>query len=333
MKILRSTCALWSLLGLALLCSAAEAPPPPVLDVVGLSPVRVVEVLDGARVSVQLQDMTVTVRLLGVAAPDANSPNPLLARNGAAARTALQELLSSEEVVLDPDPERPRNMRGPRWPEPDKDGILSAHLWRVSDGLLINSELIRSGVAYYNSNSSKRQQYVRWYSWCQRQARDAQLGVWSGEKLVAAGLPPARGGGPLPPSSSGMPDINIPGLVRESDLNKPVQEAEFKGDLDPAAVLPSGIKLDRASAKVVSQQRESWDFSWRAGIKSSSSRRATLNVTVRFLDKDGYILAESSETGVSVPARSAVEARGTRNIPADAAARVSSISVLIERAS
>jgi endonuclease YncB( thermonuclease family) len=326
-------CVLLVLLCLALLCSAAEAPPPPTLDTVGLIPVRVVDILDGSRISVEIQGQAVIVRLLGVAAPDANSPNTLLARNGKAARDSLTDLLQGEEVVLDPDPERPRNQRGTRWPEQDKDGILSAHLWRVSDGLLINSELIRSGSVYYNSNSTKRQQYIRWYSWCQRQARDSQLGVWSGEKLVASGTPPRSSGGLLPPAGGSMPEINIPGLRREGDLPATPEEIEFKGILDPAAVLPSGIKLDRASAKVVSQQRESWDFSWRAGIKSTSSRRTTVNVTVRFMDKDGYILAETVETGVSIPARSAVEARGTRNIPSDAARRVSSITLLIERAS
>ena len=110
------------------------------------------------------------------------------------------------------------------------------------------------------------------------------------------------------------------------------QKVSVARDLDPAAVLPSGLKLERASARVTSQGRESWDFSWRAGLKSTSRRRQAVDVTVRFLDPDGYILAETVETDVSIPARSAVEARGTRNIPADAARRVSSITVLVERA-
>lgn len=320
---------------LLLLTAAREAPPQPQLDTVGLSPVAVLEVLDGGRIKVDVYGQTVTVRLLGIAAPDMSSKNVLLAENGAAAQAALNELLDGAQVVLDPDPERPRNLRGPRWPEQDKDGVMGAHLWRVSDGLLVNSELIRRGVAYYNSNTTKREQYVRWYSWCQRQARDSQLGLWGGEKLVAAGNPPVSTT-LLPPPGQSMPDISLPGVAgpgARQDLSGSTALIEFSGDIEPGSELPTGIKLERASARVVSQGRESWDFSWRAGLKSTSRRRATYDVTVRFLDPDGYILGETVETDVSVPARSAVEARGTRNLPADAARRVSSISVLIERAS
>jgi endonuclease YncB( thermonuclease family) len=332
---MRTLCCVAALLLVPLCVHAApEPPPPPVLDTVGLSPVTVLEVLDGGRITVDIMGQALTVRLLGVAAPDPASRNALLAQNGAAARDALSELLAGQDVVLDPDPERPRNMRGPRWPAADADGVLGAHLWRASDGLLVNSELLRRGVAYYNSGSTRREQYLRWYSWCQRQARDSQLGVWGGEKLVAAGNSdePAR---LLPPPGDGMPDINLPDGVAGPARNVPggLDSPEFSGDLDPAAVLPSGIKLERASARVTSQGRESWDFSWRTGLKSTSRRRVSVDVTVRFLDADGYILAETVETGVSVPARSAVEARGTRNIPADAARRVSSVSVLVERSS
>jgi endonuclease YncB( thermonuclease family) len=321
-----------------LLASALSPPPEPQLDVEGLTPVSVLEVLDGGRIKIELMGRVAEVRLLGIAAPDVLSKNQLLAENGAKARDVLVELLDGQEVVLDPDPERNKRVRGPRWPETDRDGNLKAHLWRASDGLLINAELLRRGVVFYNAGTTKREQYIRWYSWCQRQARDAGLGVWSGRQIVAAGTPVKAA------ENSGMPDISLPGEAATGPVTPPAQgwsnssqgavdvTSELTGELDPATELPTGLKLVQATAKVTQRTTGGWDLGWRVGLKNSSRHRQRVDVTVRFLDADGYVLGEDTALNVSLPRRASAEARGTVSMPAPTARRAVSLSVIVERA-
>jgi hypothetical protein len=107
---------------------------------------------------------------------------------------------------------------------------------------------------------------------------------------------------------------------------------EFTGVLDPAADVPGGIRLRSATARVTQQSASGWDLAWQVGLKNTTRRRAHLDVTVRFLDADGYVLAEHKAAAVSVPARGAVEARGTQTLAPHLARRVSSLNVVIARA-
>jgi endonuclease YncB( thermonuclease family) len=318
-----------AILPLLLVLGALQAPSAPQLDSTGLTPVKVVDCPDGGRLRVNIDGSEATVHLLGVTATDPQDRQPLLAQNGTASQQLLSSLAVGEQVYLDPDRPRRRGEIGPRWPEADRNGVLQAHVWRVRDGLLLNAELLKQGVVFYASSDQPRDAYLQYYSWCQRQADDAHLGLWSGKQLVAAGLPdtPARA---VPPSEGAMPGINLPGTAPPPAA--PEEPLEFTGGADAAAELPGDLSVESASARIVRHGKGSSDFSWVVSLNNEGRRRLKVNVTLRFLDEDGYVLGDATQRGVTVPARGDREVKGTRRLEADPASRVAAVSVLVKLA-
>jgi endonuclease YncB( thermonuclease family) len=313
----------------ALLVSAQAPPPQPALDRTGLSAVRVVDCLDGSRLTVEIGGRTVTVKLLGVKATNPGDRSPSLAQNGAAAKTLLSSLSTGEQVLLDPDQARNPGNVGPRWPKADEHGVLQAHVWRARDALLLNAELLKQGLVFYDSSDQPREEYLRYYSWCQRQANDARLGLWSGEQLVAAGLPP-DGRNLLAPTMSDVPSITVPDDSKSFLPDEPA--AELTGAVDEAAELPAGLGVDSSSAQLTKRGRRGWDFGWRVELHNDNAKRLRINLTLRFLDHDGYVIGETTQRGISLNAHARKTIRGTIRLKADVGGRATGLSILATKA-
>jgi len=323
-------------LPLCLLALGAQQPPPtpPVLDHTGLMPLRVVDCVDGGKLIVEVGGHNIPVHLLGVKATDPNDRSPSLAQNGASAKTLLTTLSSGEEVYLDPDEARRPGNSGPRWAKMDEKGVVQAHVWRVRDSLLLNAEVLKQGFAFYNSADSPRDEYLLYYSWCQRQANDAHIGLWSSEQLVAAGLPPT--GGPSSLGAGDMPQISMPG---GTPAGKPAlaptepdeTPRQVSGSVAEAAELPSGLSVGLSSARVTKRGKTGWDYAWKVSLHNENKGRLRINLTVQFLDQDGYVLDETTQN-VSLSGHGNREAKGVHKLDLGPAAKVASISILATRA-
>lgn len=95
-------------------------------------PFRVVRVIDGDTLVVSVDGEDVVVRLVGVDAPEKGEPGSQRATE------FVEDLVSGEWVSLSTDPKS-----GPR----DRWGRRLAHVRREPDGLYLNLELVRSGLA------------------------------------------------------------------------------------------------------------------------------------------------------------------------------------------
>jgi micrococcal nuclease len=98
---------------------------------------RVVKVVDGDTIEVELGGRTENVRLLGIDTPETKDPRKPVQCFGAEASAHTAELLPpGTEVRLVPDVERR-----------DRYDRVLAYVYRVSDGLFVNLELARDGYA------------------------------------------------------------------------------------------------------------------------------------------------------------------------------------------
>lgn len=118
-------------------------------------------VIDGDSVRVSLGSQQLEVRLGGIDAPEYQQPF------GEEAKDTLTKLVSNQAVRLVAQ-------------EKDRYGRTVALLVRADDGLDINAELVRQGVAWVHPKFGD----PRWFL-LERQARAAQRGLWSARKPVA----------------------------------------------------------------------------------------------------------------------------------------------------
>lgn len=126
-------------------------------------------VVDGSSVVVRNDEGSIRVWLLGVEQPETK-------HDGAceALRVAhLKTLLEAQSVRLQVEPGREQ--------DPKKRPV--AHLYRVTDGLWVNEEMIRRG---FGTASPYRFQDSEQFRAIEKEARVSKIGVWSPEALSAA---------------------------------------------------------------------------------------------------------------------------------------------------
>ncbi len=98
----------------------------------------VIRVADGDTVVVDLDTTEETVRLLGVDTPETHHPRRDVEPYGKEAAWFTRNLLLDESVYV---------VRDETMPERDRHGRLLAYVYRASDGLFVNEELVRQGYA------------------------------------------------------------------------------------------------------------------------------------------------------------------------------------------
>jgi hypothetical protein len=81
-------------------------------------------------------------------------------------------------------------------------------------------------------------------------------------------------------------------------------------------------------SKVTEQNSVWWKYAWKATLKNNSESAISTDVTVKFLDKDGFVIDEDREYNVVVPAGSEKLVSEHALIDASVAANVKSVSAI-----
>jgi micrococcal nuclease len=128
---------------------------------------RVVKVVDGDTIHVQLGATREKVRYIGVDTPETKHPTKGVQCFGQRASQFNARLVAEEPVRLVRDVE-----------ERDRYGRLLAYVYRVRDGLFVNAELARLGYAQPLSIPPDVRHAAR-FSALARDAREHRRGLWS----------------------------------------------------------------------------------------------------------------------------------------------------------
>jgi len=132
---------------------------------------RVVRVIDGDTIKVDIAGKIETVRLIGIDAPEIAHPHhPQDDYFGPEAAQYAKQLLENQLVYLIPDP-----MQSNR----DKYDRLLRYVF-LEDGTLVNAKLVAEGYAY--NYIYEPFQFMKQFDYLEKQAKENQLGLWSGEK-------------------------------------------------------------------------------------------------------------------------------------------------------
>ena len=132
---------------------------------------RVVEVIDGDTIKVDIGGKIETVRLVGMDTPEIAGPrNPQDDYFGPESARYTKQLLENQSVYLIPDP-----MQSSR----DKYNRLLRYVF-LEDGTLVNAKLIAEGYAY--NYIYEPFQFMKQFDYLEKQAKEKQLGLWSGKK-------------------------------------------------------------------------------------------------------------------------------------------------------
>jgi micrococcal nuclease len=129
---------------------------------------RVVRVVDGDTIHVQVDGRREKVRYIGVDTPETHKPGEPVECFGKAASAFNARLVASRRVVLRTDAETR-----------DRYGRLLAYVYRRPDGLFVNAELVRRGFATILTippNVAHAEEFLG----LQRAARRASRGLWRG---------------------------------------------------------------------------------------------------------------------------------------------------------
>jgi len=132
---------------------------------------RVVEVIDGDTIKVDIGEKIETIRLIGMDTPEIAGPhNPQDDYFGPEAARYTKQLLENQSVYLIPDP-----MQSNR----DKYNRLLRYVF-LEDGTLVNAKLVAEGYAY--NYIYEPFQFMKQFDYLEKQAKENQLGLWSGKK-------------------------------------------------------------------------------------------------------------------------------------------------------
>ncbi len=128
---------------------------------------RVVKVVDGDTIHVQLGSVREKVRYIGVDTPETKHPSKGVQCYGQKAADFNAQLVAGEQVRLMRDVE-----------ERDRYGRLLAYVYRARDGLFVNAELARLGYAQPLSIPPDVR-FADRFAGLARQAREHGRGLWS----------------------------------------------------------------------------------------------------------------------------------------------------------
>jgi micrococcal nuclease len=128
---------------------------------------RVVRVVDGDTIEVQIGATRETVRYIGVDTPETKHPAKAVQCYGRQASDLNAQLVAGEQVRLVRDIE-----------QRDRYGRLLAYVYRVRDGLFVNAELARRGYAQPLPIAPDLR-YADRFANLARDAREQGRGLWS----------------------------------------------------------------------------------------------------------------------------------------------------------
>jgi len=125
------------------------------------------QVIDGDSVELFVNGRIVQYELAGADAPDVVDDERKSIRGSKEAKDYLVSLLVGEQLAVMADARRPT----------DAMGRARGYLYRMPDGLFVNLEMVRLGLAKHSRDPSAFNDAAM--LWAQGRARDARKGVWS----------------------------------------------------------------------------------------------------------------------------------------------------------
>lgn len=139
---------------------------------------RVIKIVDGDTIDVDIDGKVERLRLIGINTPETVDPRRPVECFGKEASEKAKELLSGEEVELESD-----STQGDR----DKYGRLLRYV-RTKEGFFYNLEIIKQGYAYEYTYDLPYK-YQKEFKAAQNEARNANRGLWAdgacGQKNVS----------------------------------------------------------------------------------------------------------------------------------------------------
>lgn len=129
-------------------------------------PARVLEVVDGDTVRVDLDGVSTSIRLIGIDTPETDGPFTDQECFGAEATAFTDAALAGREIELTFDVERT-----------DRFDRTLAYVW--VDGTLFNQRIVREGYALV-ATFPPNVRYVERLTAAQRLAREGERGLWGG---------------------------------------------------------------------------------------------------------------------------------------------------------
>lgn len=140
----------------------------------------VLEVIDGDTIAVAIAGERERVRLIGVDTPETRHPNRTVEYFGPEATRFLTALLAEERVHLALEPGTTHT---------DKFGRVLAYVYRASDGLFVNAEILRCGYGHVLTRYPF--EHMELFRALARDARVAGRGLWgdSPDHASFAGAP------------------------------------------------------------------------------------------------------------------------------------------------
>ncbi|MGH8985646.1 MAG: thermonuclease family protein [Acidimicrobiia bacterium] len=159
----------------------------------------------------------VKVRLIGIDTPETKHPSKAVECFGEEAGGFLSELLPlGTDVRLVYDVERE-----------DRYGRTLAYLYRVTDGLFVNAELVQAGYAQVYT-APPNVAHVEEFLTLQAEAREADRGLWSAcDEVVAPPTAPRTGDG----CDASYPDVCLPPPPPDLDC-RDIDERRFRVEGD-----------------------------------------------------------------------------------------------------
>lgn len=135
------------------------------------SPLRVVKVVDGDTIKVDLHGTTETVRIIGFDTPETKKPGTPVQPFGPEATANMERLVAGKRVYLEYDP-----TQGDR----DYYGRILAHVWTASPtgpGELVGANQLAKGLAK-EYTYKKPYKYQGLYRSVESTAKTQHLGIW-----------------------------------------------------------------------------------------------------------------------------------------------------------
>jgi endonuclease YncB( thermonuclease family) len=156
---------------------------------------KVVSVIDGDTVKIDMNGNMETLRLIGIDTPETVDPRKPVQCFGQEASNKAKEFLSGQRVRIEKD-----STQGDR----DKYDRLLAYIWR-EDGLFYNEYMVKQGYAHEYTYDSPYK-YQAQFKADEKYARENQLGLWSpttcnGDTTKENSVSPV-----IPPSNVSVPE-------------------------------------------------------------------------------------------------------------------------------
>lgn len=130
---------------------------------------RVVKVIDGDTIDVEIEGKKEAIRFLGINTPESVDPRRPVQCFGREASKKMKDLLKGEYVLLERDPDKE---------DRDKYGRLLRYVYRESDNLLLNQYMIKEGYAYEYTYEGTYKFKDQWKQ-LQKEAEAAGRGLWN----------------------------------------------------------------------------------------------------------------------------------------------------------